>query len=174
MRVISRLAGIGLLLALVWLFQTLPGMIADREFKRQMSDARLPLPSPRISPASTGVRPPVERTPAPPKPIAREEIIAILKKITDPELAINVVDLGLIRDVHIHPDEIVIDMVLTKIFCPYQGSIVANIKTLVGAETSRPVKIVVDYETRWKPSFMTPDGRKRWRAFLNGEEGSWS
>ncbi|MCP4687566.1 MAG: DUF59 domain-containing protein [Desulfobacterales bacterium] len=144
-------------------------MLAEREFEQQLRDSRQA--SPRVAPASrtvqkAGAPPPVQTAPA---PISREEIIAALKKLKDPELGINVVDLGLIQKVDIGPDAIVVHMLLTKIFCPYQNHIVANIKTLVGAEAARPVKVVIDYEKRWNSSFMTPEGVKRWRAFLQGE-----
>ncbi len=167
MKLLLRLASVGLLLGVIWFLHALPGMLADREFKRQLNDLRQT--SSHAKPATPRVQTPDAPPPSPPRPIAKEEIIEALKKIEDPELGINVVDLGLIQKVRIGPDAIVIDMVLTKIFCPYRNHIVANIKKLVEAEASRPVKVVIDYEKRWKSSFMTPDGMKRWRAILEGE-----
>ncbi len=167
MKWILRLASVGLLLGVIWFLQALPGMIVDRDFKRRMSDLRET--SSHVKLPATRARTSGEKAPLPPNPIAREEIIAALKEIKDPEVGINVVDLGLIQQVRIQPDAVVIDMVLTKIFCPYQSNIVANIKTRVEAEASRPAKVVIDYENRWKPSFMTPDGLEMWRAILKGE-----
>jgi metal-sulfur cluster biosynthetic enzyme len=42
-----------------------------------------------------------------------------LAEVVDPEIGLNIIQLGLIRDVHIEPDNALIKMILTTPFCPY-------------------------------------------------------
>jgi serine O-acetyltransferase len=51
-----------------------------------------------------------------------------LKNVIDPELGSNLVDLGMIKDIHVKDGVADIDMVLTSIFCPLAHYLVASVK----------------------------------------------
>ncbi len=51
--------------------------------------------------------------------ITKEKILEILHPIKDPDLNVSIVDLGLIRDVHIDGAKVKVDMILTSPSCPY-------------------------------------------------------
>lgn len=60
--------------------------------------------------------------------ITKEEVTAALKEVIDPEIGINLVDLGMIKDIEIKEDEIKVKMVLTSPFCPLVNSLTEQVK----------------------------------------------
>lgn len=61
-----------------------------------------------------------------------ENIKKALQPVVDPEIGISVVDLGLIRDIHITPDGVVtVKMTLTSPFCPEGPAIVQEVEQTV-------------------------------------------
>jgi len=80
------------------------------------------------------------------------KVRSALKKVLDPELNANVVDLGLIYDVREDFGEIEIEMTLTSPGCPLAGVIDQRIREVV--EPIRGVKKVV-VEIVWDPPWST-------------------
>ena len=99
--------------------------------------------------------------------LVREE----LKKVIDPELFVNIVDLGLIYDVNLTLREdgksnVKIDMTMTSPMCPAGPQMIANSKQVLGQlpETGDvEVKIVLD--PPWTPDKMTEDARDQLGIF---------
>jgi metal-sulfur cluster biosynthetic enzyme len=87
-----------------------------------------------------------------------------LRDVIDPELGINVVDLGLVYGVHIEPSgEAVIDMTLTSAACPLTDVIedqAAN--ALEGLTNGQRINWV--WMPPWGPDKITDDGRQQLRA----------
>ena len=52
-----------------------------------------------------------------------------LREVMDPELGMNVVELGLIRDIHIDTESVKISMILTTPFCPYGPALIESVRT---------------------------------------------
>lgn len=52
-------------------------------------------------------------------PELMEQLRTALREIVDPEIGLNIIELGLVRDVIIQDDQAVINMILTTPFCPY-------------------------------------------------------
>ncbi|WP_291326198.1 metal-sulfur cluster assembly factor [Desulfovibrio sp. UCD-KL4C] len=94
----------------------------------------------------------------------KKNILQSLKKINDPELNINIVDLGLIKEIKC-PDEadtLSITIILTSPFCPYIKDLIADIrKTATESAPNKKTTVIVDTKTRWKPSRMTKEGREQ-------------
>jgi len=93
--------------------------------------------SKRVGLSVLGQRP---ETPAVPEPVFTPEmtleqrIQAVLETIYDPELPVNIYDLGLIYKLDINPaGEVAIDMTLTAPNCPMAGQIVADVQRKVAA-----------------------------------------
>ena len=76
-----------------------------------------------------------------------------LKNVIDPELGLNIVDLGLIYDVEVEDGQATVTMTLTSPGCPAGGTIMAGAQ-----EAARSTEGVDDAEVKlvWKP-FWTPD-----------------
>jgi FeS assembly SUF system protein len=93
----------------------------------------------------------------------REKIIKVLKEIYDPEIPVNVYDLGLIYDLRIEDEGIVyIKMTLTSPGCPVAGLIVMQTEAAVReVEGVKDVKIELVWDPPWSPRMITPEGREQ-------------
>ena len=77
-------------------------------------------------------------------------ILDALRAVVDPEIGMNVVELALIRQILVGESESEVKMVLTTPFCPYAGSLIAQIKEQAESVTEHPVKVTILAE-RWDP-----------------------
>jgi metal-sulfur cluster biosynthetic enzyme len=89
------------------------------------------------------------------------QIYEAMKNVYDPELGINIIDLGLVYGVDIREDGYVtLTMTLTTPGCPMHESIgegVGAALSTVAGVTGGEIKIV--WEPRWEPAMMTDEGR---------------
>lgn len=90
-------------------------------------------------------------------------VVTALYNVIDPELFINIVDLGLVFDVDFatDPKKIIITMTLTTKHCPLGDSIeqgVANVLGMSFPERESEVNLV--WEPEWNFDMMTEQGRK--------------
>ena len=83
----------------------------------------------------------------------RDKIIAVLRSIYDPEIPVNLYDLGLIYEINIDGRDVSISMTLTTPHCPVAGSMPAQVEAAV-----REIEDVdnVSVELTWNPPW-TPD-----------------
>jgi metal-sulfur cluster biosynthetic enzyme len=90
----------------------------------------------------------------------KDKVLNALKSVYDPELNINVVDLGLIYNVEIAETAVVtITMTLTTPGCPLHDSITSGVRYCVeGIEEIRNVEVNLVWEPAWSPEKMTPEG----------------
>ena len=97
-------------------------------------------------------------------PVNVYDIEEALRDVVDPELGINVVDLGLIYGVHIDSgSHAVIDMTLTSAACPLTDVIEdQTAQALEGLVASHRINWV--WMPPWGPDKITPDGREQLRA----------
>ncbi len=93
-----------------------------------------------------------------------EDITEAMKDVIDPELGINVVDLGLIYDVSVDSANVaVLDMTLTSAACPLQDVIEDQTRSVLQDLVS-DVKINWVWMPPWGPGKITDDGREQLRA----------
>ncbi len=94
-------------------------------------------------------------------PDLKEEVILQLKQVFDPEIPVNIVDLGLIIDVEVEETTAKVTMTLTSQSCPEARTIPDMVKrrsnSVQGIENT-DVEIV--WEPAWSPQRITEDGRK--------------
>ncbi|WP_425309679.1 metal-sulfur cluster assembly factor [Ammonicoccus fulvus] len=97
-------------------------------------------------------------------PAEEEQLLEALKDVVDPELGINVVDLGLVYGVHIDDDSAVtVDMTLTSAACPLTDVIEAQTQeALDGLSTRTTINWV--WMPPWTPEKITDDGKDQLRA----------
>lgn len=89
-----------------------------------------------------------------------ENILEALRKVYDPEIPINLVDLGLIYDTSIDSDTVSIKMTLTAVGCPMHTVISQNVKSAVEAlEGVKEAIVEIVWEPRWSPEMISPEGR---------------
>lgn len=93
--------------------------------------------------------------------ISESDILKILKEIKDPELDINIVDLGLILNIEVKEDNILIDMILTSPYCPYSSALVDEVrKTLFKYDKINSVMLTIKSKPVWSFNRLTEDGKK--------------
>ena len=73
-----------------------------------------------------------------------------LRAVVDPEIGMNVVELALIKQILLGPDSTEIKMILTTPFCPYAGSMIAQVKEQTETVVDHDVKVTLLAE-RWDP-----------------------
>jgi metal-sulfur cluster biosynthetic enzyme len=77
-------------------------------------------------------------------------VLDALRSVVDPEIGMNVVELALIRQVVLGENESEIKMILTTPFCPYAGSMIAQVREAAESVLEQPVKVTLLAE-RWDP-----------------------
>jgi len=97
---------------------------------------------------------------APESTVKPEDVIEVLRQCYDPEIPVNIVDLGLIYDIAIKPERVDIKMTLTALGCPMAADVMADVRdhllTLPGINDAG-VDIV--YEPVWTPERMSEEAR---------------
>ena len=94
-----------------------------------------------------------------------EDVTEAMKDVVDPELGINVVDLGLVYDVHLDDasKDVVLDMTLTSAACPLTDVIQDQTNTALEGLVN-DVLINWVWMPPWGPDKITDDGREMLRA----------
>ena len=77
-------------------------------------------------------------------------ILDALREVVDPEIGMNVVELALIKQIIVGEAESEVKMILTTPFCPYAGSMIAQVKEQAESVLDHPVKVTLLAE-RWDP-----------------------
>ena len=89
-------------------------------------------------------------------PVTEEQIYNTLRKLIDPELGVNIVDLGLIYNVQIDDGEVAIRMTLTSPACPVAGSLPGDVEARIRAVPGvSGVRVDVTWDPPWGPDMMT-------------------
>ena len=92
--------------------------------------------------------------------INRESIINEIKKVYDPEIPVNIWDLGLIYDIAVNQDNVVIEMTFTSPTCPMMEDIMQQVKSNVETVTDgKPVEVKLVWEPAWDLSRMSEAAR---------------
>lgn len=87
-------------------------------------------------------------------------ILTLLKDVEDPEMGVNIVDLGLIYDVKIENEEITIEMTLTSPACPAGPEIIQAVRDkLYSIQGISDVRVKLVWSPRWIPEMMSDEAR---------------
>ena len=93
-----------------------------------------------------------------------DEVTEALKDVIDPELGINVVDLGLVYEISVNTENVaILDMTLTSAACPLQDVIEDQARQVL-ADITSDVQINWVWMPPWGPNKITDDGREQLRA----------
>ena len=93
-----------------------------------------------------------------------DDILEAMKDVVDPELGINVVDLGLVYGIQESEGVAVIDMTLTSAACPLTDVIEDQARAALVGEFVDDIKINWVWMPPWGPDKITEDGREQLRA----------
>lgn len=93
--------------------------------------------------------------------VTEEQVWSALKEVYDPEIPVNIVDLGLVYGVQVEADKVHVQMTMTARGCPMHSYMTREaaqkIEKLAGAGTA-DVKLV--WDPPWTPERLTEAGRK--------------
>jgi FeS assembly SUF system protein len=86
-----------------------------------------------------------------------QKVIAVLRTIFDPEIPVNIYELGLIYRVRIEPpDQVYIKMTLTSPQCPVAESLPIEVESKIGKmEGVSFVNVEIVWEPSWTPDMMS-------------------
>ncbi|HIF11517.1 MAG TPA: DUF59 domain-containing protein [Dehalococcoidia bacterium] len=93
--------------------------------------------------------------------LSKDEVIEALKEVYDPEIPVNIVDLGLVYDIEVSDGEVAIEMTLTAQGCG-MGPYIAQqaewrVAELPGVED---VEVELVWDPPWSPELITEDGKR--------------
>ena len=93
-----------------------------------------------------------------------EDLEEAMRDVVDPELGINVVDLGLVYGIQESDGVAVIDMTLTSAACPLTDVIEDQARAALVGQLVDDIKINWVWMPPWGPDKITEDGREQLRA----------
>jgi len=115
-----------------------------------MSDDTTDTPAPAGAPATTGV-------------VSEDQVKLALRRVKDPDLQLNIIDLGLVYGIAVDGTTVRVDMTLTSPACPSGPELMTNaeneVRTVPGVEK---VEVNLVWMPFWTPEKMEP----RVRAYL--------
>ena len=92
---------------------------------------------------------------------SEQDVYTELKQVYDPEIPVNIIDLGLVYDVKMDGATANITMTLTSQMCPEAKTIPEVVKRRVlGLETVDECMIEIVWEPQWSPQRISAEGRK--------------
>lgn len=94
--------------------------------------------------------------------VTEEEVRAVLRRVVDPELGANIVDLGLVYDVHVIGAKVFVTMTLTTPLCPMNEIIPDAVRKTVGALPGvGGVDVELVWTPPWEPQMMSRELKER-------------
>ena len=97
-------------------------------------------------------------------PQLAETVRESLREVVDPEIGLNVIELGLIRDLNIEEEKADVRMILTTPFCPYGPAMLEQTRKKVEDSSGQPAVIEMGLEM-WDPSMMEEGAGADWGLF---------
>ncbi|MBI3446522.1 MAG: metal-sulfur cluster assembly factor [Magnetospirillum sp.] len=93
--------------------------------------------------------------------ITEDEIFEALRQVIDPDVGVNIVDLGLVERVGIAPEGIYIDLIMTTPACPQSGYLADESERVVraAAKGEAPVSVAILDSPFWEPGRMSPSAK---------------
>ena len=96
----------------------------------------------------------------------KERLLAALSEVQDPEMPVNVVDLGLVYGLDQAEGRVTVDLTFTAMGCPASDFILSDVRERLLAEPGvKEVAIRVVWDPPWTAARMTPAGRQALEAW---------
>ncbi len=90
----------------------------------------------------------------------KEEVLEVLKNVNDPEIMMNIVDLGLVYDVIVEGNKVHVKMTLTTPMCPVGPMIEKEAKELIEEmEGVDEAVIEIVWDPPWNPGMMSDEAK---------------
>jgi FeS assembly SUF system protein len=90
----------------------------------------------------------------------KNKIVEAIKKVYDPEIPVNIYELGLIYDIKINKDDVEIVMTLTSPFCPVAGSLPKEVAARASeVEGVKNANVELVFEPPWTMDLMSEEAK---------------
>ncbi len=84
----------------------------------------------------------------------------LLRNVVDPEIGLNVVDLGLIYELTIVDNKARVLMTFTTMGCPVSGALVDGVYEALAPMGLEDIKVDLTFDPPWSPARMSDEGKK--------------
>ncbi len=92
--------------------------------------------------------------------ISETDVLEALRECYDPEIPVNIVDLGLVYAIKIQPQRVDVRMTLTALGCPMAGEVMTEVRDrLLELPGVTDAGVELTYEPPWTPERMSEDAR---------------
>ena len=98
------------------------------------------------------------------QPKTEDGLREALRVVIDPEIGMNIIELGLVRDVDIQEERAHVIMIMTTPFCPYAQQLLEKTRQVAQQYVERPTTIEMGLEM-WDPSMMEEGAADDWGLF---------
>jgi FeS assembly SUF system protein len=90
----------------------------------------------------------------------RDKVEEVLKSVYDPEIPVNIWELGLVYEVKIKEDTVWVTMTLTAPACPVAGEIIQEVQQKISEiEEVKDVHVTLTFDPPWSKDMMSEDAR---------------
>ncbi len=94
--------------------------------------------------------------------VTKEQVYEALQDCYDPEIPVNIVDLGLVYDVEVEEDTVAVKMTLTTPGCGMGGMIASNAQSLIMEIPGvKEANVDLVWEPPWDPSRISEEAREK-------------
>jgi metal-sulfur cluster biosynthetic enzyme len=99
--------------------------------------------------------------------VKEEDVLQTLRGVNDPEVGVNIVDLGLIYSTEIHDDSVRIVMTMTTPACPMHSYLTEEVREAILSqhEEVENVNVELVWDPAWSPQMISEKGKRQlgWR-----------
>ncbi|BAN34297.1 hypothetical protein SCD_n00448 [Sulfuricella denitrificans skB26] len=94
--------------------------------------------------------------------LTEKEVRTVLRSVIDPEVGMNIIDLGLVYDVEISDNRLHVDLTMTTPACPMGEMILDDVHEMLAALAPTDVEIDIElvWDPPWSPDKMSEHARK--------------
>jgi metal-sulfur cluster biosynthetic enzyme len=85
----------------------------------------------------------------------------MLKNVMDPEIGLDIINLGLIYDLKVEDNKVWTLLTFTTMGCPVSGQITNDVYDVLGTLGFDDIKVDITYTPPWSPAMMTDEGKQR-------------
>jgi metal-sulfur cluster biosynthetic enzyme len=93
-----------------------------------------------------------------------DPLLDSFRKVIDPEIGLNIIELGLVREVVISEDSAEVTMMMTTPFCPYAPALLESTRRQAEEVVEKPTTIEMSMDP-WDPTFMEESAARDWGFF---------
>ncbi len=94
--------------------------------------------------------------------VTQQEVMKALEAVIDPELGLNIVEMGLVYGVKVENDQVHVSMTLSARACPLHGSMLSGAENVIKRmDGVKAVVVELVWDPPWTPDMIAPETRKR-------------